>query len=106
MKFADSFVAKTGMGSPTVILWADKSPSERVRFSIGASMLTEQLGVGNPVSDQSVIKSCEAQRDKIEAACLRAFHRDPSIPVTLTDADFEDAAQVSPPQPPSDVAGG
>jgi hypothetical protein len=92
MKFADSFVAKTGLGLPTVTIWADESPSRRVRFSIGASILTDQLGVENPVKDQVVIKLCEAQRDKIEAACRRAFQRDPSDRVTVTDADFEEVS--------------
>jgi hypothetical protein len=90
MKFADSFVAKTGLGLPTVIIWADESPSRRVRFSIVASILTDQLGVENPVKDQAVIKSCEAQRDKIEAACRRAFKRHPADDVSLTAADFEE----------------
>jgi hypothetical protein len=100
MKFDDSLVAKTGLGPPTVILWADESPSRRVRFSIGASILVDQLGVENPVKDQALIKLCDAQRDKIEAACERAFARDPSDRVALMEADF------APPQPPSDVAGG
>jgi hypothetical protein len=83
MKFADSFVAKTGLGLPTVTIWADESPTRRVRFSIGASILTDRLGVENPVKDQTVIKLCEAQRQKIEAACERAFQREPSERVVL-----------------------
>jgi hypothetical protein len=90
MKFADSFVAKTGLGLPTVTIWADESPSRRVRFSIAASILVDQLGVENPVKDQAVIKLCEEQRDKIEAACRRAFERQPAGDVSLVDADFEE----------------
>jgi hypothetical protein len=103
MKFADTFVVKTGLGLPTVTIWADESPSRRVRFSIGASILADQLGVENPVKDQAVIKLCEEQRQKIEAACERAVQRDPSDRVSLADIDFE---KDTPPQPPSDVAGG
>jgi hypothetical protein len=90
MKFADSFVAKTGLGLPTVIIWADESPTRRVRFSIGASILTEQLGVESPVKDQAVLKRCEEEREKIEAACRRAFERQPADDVSLTDEDFEE----------------
>jgi hypothetical protein len=90
MKFDNSFVAKTGLDQPTVILWADESPSRRVRFSIGASILTDQLGVENPVKDLTVIKLCEAQRDRVETACRRAFERQPADDVSLVDADFEE----------------
>jgi hypothetical protein len=100
MKFDDTFIAKTGLGIPTVMIWADESPTRRVRFSIGGSVLTDQLGVESPVKDLAVLKLCEAQRQKIEAVCERAFQRDPSDRVTVSDADFE------PPQPPTDVAGG
>jgi hypothetical protein len=92
MKFDDSFVAKTGLGQPTVILWADESPARRVRFSIGASILVDQLGVENPVKDLAVIKLCEAEREKIEAACRRAHKREPSDDVALVDADFEEVS--------------
>jgi hypothetical protein len=92
MKFADDFVAKTGLGLPTVTIWADESPSHRVRFSIGASILSDQLGVENPVKDQAVIKRCTEQRPKIEAACRRAFERQPADDVSLVDADFEEVS--------------
>jgi hypothetical protein len=104
MKFED-FAAKTGIGN-TIVLWADESPSRRVRFSIGRSILIEQLGVRNPVRVDESIKRCEEQREMIEAACLRAFKRQPADFVTLMAADFENSAQGSPPQPPTDVAGG
>ena len=103
MKFDDSFVAKTGLGLPTVILWADDLPTRRVRFSIGSTVLTDRLGIESPVKDQAVLKDCEAQRQRIEAACERAYQREPVDRVTLTEADFEDE---TPPQPPTDVAGG
>jgi hypothetical protein len=88
LKFADTFVAKTGLGPPEVTIWADELPSRRVRFSIGSSILIDELGAENPVKDLAVIKLCEAQREKIEAACERAFARDLSDLVALREADF------------------
>ena len=49
MKFDDAFIAKTALGIPTVILWADELPTRRVRFSIGGSVLTDRLGVDSSV---------------------------------------------------------
>jgi hypothetical protein len=89
MKFDDDFAAKIGIGN-TIILWADESPSRRVRFSIGQSILIEQLGVRNPVRVDESIRRCEAQREKIEAACHRAFKREPADFVSLAAADFAD----------------
>ena len=94
MKFED-FKATTGPDN-TIILWAD-APSRRVRFLIGTSILTERLGVGNPVHTDVSIKRCEAQREKIEAACRRAFKRQPAEFVSLTAVDF--AAEPTPPAP-------
>ena len=45
MKFDDTFIAKTALGIPTVVLWGEELPTRRVRFSIGWSILTDQLGV-------------------------------------------------------------
>jgi hypothetical protein len=77
-----------------------------VQFRISNRILFDHLGVINPAHAEESAQTCETQRDKIVAACRRAFQRHPSTRVTLTDADFEDYAQVSPPQPPTDVAGG
>ena len=93
MKFED-FKATTGPDN-TIILWAD-APSRRVRFLIGTSIY-QQLGVGNPVHTDVSIKRCEAQREKIEAACRRAFKRQPAEFVSLTAVDF--AAEPTPPAP-------
>jgi hypothetical protein len=90
----------------TIIVWANEAPLRRLRFSIGASILTRRLGISNPVHVEQNIERCRAQRPKIIAACERAYKRDPAIEVTLTPEDFEDSAQESPPQPPTDVAGG
>jgi hypothetical protein len=91
MKF-EHFAANT---DNTIIIWADESPSRRVRFTIGTSILTE-LGVGNPVHHEQSIKRCEEQREKIEAACRRAFERKPADRVSLTEIDFA-AEPTSPP---------
>jgi hypothetical protein len=94
MKFED-FKATTGTDN-TIILWAD-APARRVRFLIGTSILAEQLGVKNPVHVDASIKRCEAQREKIEAACRRAFKRQPADFVSLTAVDF--VAEPTPPSP-------
>jgi hypothetical protein len=86
MKFED-FAAETGIDN-TIIIWANESPLRRVRFAIGASILTDQLGVGNPVHVEQSIERCRAQREKIEAACRRAFKREPSDRVFLREIDF------------------
>ena len=75
-----------------IILTADDPQSGRIKFSLNSEILAEQIGVKSPVRLKEGIKSCEAQREKIEAACGRAYERQPSTRVTLTDADFEDGA--------------
>jgi hypothetical protein len=57
--------------------------------------VTEQLGVVNPVHIDESIERCKAQREKIEAACRRAFERKPADRVSLTEIDF--AAEPTPP---------
>jgi hypothetical protein len=74
----------------TIIVWANESPLRRVRFSIGASILTDQLGVGNPVNPDQSVECCRAQRQKIETACRGAFKREQSDRLSLVDADFEE----------------
>jgi hypothetical protein len=90
MKFED-FAAETGIDN-TIILWANEPPLRRVRFSIGALVLTDQIGVENPVHHNASIERCRAQRDKIEAACRRAFEKQPTDVVSLVDADFEEVS--------------
>jgi hypothetical protein len=106
MKFADNFVAKTGTGSPTVAISADDLQLGRVTFEISESILANRLGVEFPSADQAILKICHDQRQRIETACERAFQRDPSERVTLMSADFNEPTDQSPPQPPTDVAGG
>jgi hypothetical protein len=94
MNFED-FVADT---DNTVVLKASEPDLQgTIRFRISSTILVDHLGAGNPVHSDENVKSCEAQREKIEAACLSAFKRAQSAHVILTAADFE------PPQPPSDV---
>jgi hypothetical protein len=90
----------------TVVLKASEPDLQgTVQFRISSQILVDLLRVINPVRAEESAQTCETQRDKIVAACQRAFHRHPSTRVTLTNADFEDNAQLSPPQPPTDVAG-
>jgi hypothetical protein len=109
----------------TVVLKASEPDlNGTLRFLIGGQILTDRLGVTNPANANETVEVCEAQREQIVAACLRAFKRQPSNRVTLTYADFADedaqelpahpptdvdeerrgdSAEKSPPQPPSDV---
>jgi hypothetical protein len=99
----ESFSAETGNA---VVLKAFRPDLQgSVQFRIGSQILVDHLGANKPAQTEESAQSCETQRDKIVAACQRAFQRHPSTRVTLTDADFENA-QISPPQPPTDVAGG
>jgi hypothetical protein len=100
MDFGD-FAADT---DNTVVLKASVLDLQgTVQFRVGSQILVDHLGVRNPVHHDENAQSCEAQREKIEAASRRAFKRAPSTRVTLIAEDFE---AESPPQPPSDVAGG
>jgi hypothetical protein len=88
----------------TIVLKASVPDLEgTVQFRISSQILVDHLAVKNPVRADENVEHCEGQREKIEAAGRRAFKRAPSIRVTLTDADF---SEESPPQPPTDVAGG
>ena len=98
MNFED-FAADTGN---TVVLKASEPELQgTIRFLISTQILADRLGIRNPVHES--VKSREAEREKIVAACQRAFKREASTRMTLTDAEFEDSVQESPPQPPSDV---
>jgi hypothetical protein len=72
----------------SVIIWADDTPSGRTRFLIDRQILTGKLGIKDPVHDDENVRLCESQREKIEDACERAYERQPSDRVTLTDIDF------------------
>jgi hypothetical protein len=101
MNFED-FAADT---DNTVVLKASEPELQgTLKFLIGSQILADHLGVNNPVHVDESVKACEAQREKIVAACQRAFKRETSTQVRLTAADFADDAE--PPQPPTDVAGG
>jgi hypothetical protein len=102
MQFSN-FIVKNGTAT---ILLAEDPQLGRVRFEISESILTARLGVEFPSSDQAIIKRCEEERQRIESACERAFQRAPSERVSMMGADFNDTTLESPPQPPTDVAGG
>ena len=88
MKFDHDFAADT---NNTIVIWADNSPvSGRIKFLVSGQIQTDHLGITNPVHTDDNIERCEERRDEIEAACRRAFKRDPSDRVSLTDADFVD----------------
>jgi hypothetical protein len=103
MNFED-FAADT---DSTVVFKASEPDLQgTIKFIISTQILADHLGVRNPVHIGNSIENCEAQRDKIVAACQQAFKRELSTRVTLTAADFESSGPESPPQPPSDVEGG
>jgi hypothetical protein len=102
MQFSN-FIVKNGTAT---ILLAEDPQLGRVRFEISESILTARLGVEFPSSDQAIMKRCEEERQRIESACERAFQRAPSERVSMMGADFNDTTLESPPQPPTDVAGG
>lgn len=70
------------------VLWADETLMGRVRFDIGHRILEDVLQGGNPVHDKENEKLCERNRERIEAACRRAFADRPGEHVELEPADF------------------
>jgi hypothetical protein len=101
MQFS-TFIVKDG----TATLLAEDPQLGRVRFEISKSILAARLGVEFPSPDPALLKSCEEQRQRIEIACERAFQRETSERVSLMGGDFNDTSLDSPPQQPTDVAGG
>lgn len=74
-----------------VYLWANRGEPEAIRFEIGTDVLTDVLGGGNPVADGRNVETCERQRARIQAACIRAAGRATGGKVHLVPADFDDA---------------
>jgi hypothetical protein len=60
----------------------------RVRFDIGPNILEDVLHGGNAVHDDANVALCERNRERIEAACRRAFANRPSTHVKLEPSDF------------------
>jgi hypothetical protein len=71
-------------------LWADETVMRRVRFDIGHRVLEDVLHGGNPVHDAANERLCEQNRERIEAACRRAFADRPGERVDLEPHDFVD----------------
>jgi hypothetical protein len=62
----------------------------RVRFHIGDRILEDVLQGGNPVHDAANEALCERNRERIEAACRRAFADRPGERVDLQPIDFSE----------------
>jgi hypothetical protein len=71
-----------------VYLWGEQPAFGRVRFSIDSEILVDCLGVKNPVHREGNLARCEANRERIERACRRAFSRRLANRVSLTATDF------------------
>jgi hypothetical protein len=71
-------------------LWADETAMRRVRFDIGHRILEDVLHGGNPVHDAENEALCERNRERIEAACRRAFAERPGDRVDLRPGDFSE----------------
>jgi hypothetical protein len=95
MEFNEPFRAEPGTEN-NIFIWADDPPRPRVKFLISRHIQIERLGVKNPVNTHASTETCQEQRKKITDACRRAFKRDPSGSVSLTDADFEDDSAARP----------
>jgi hypothetical protein len=89
LKFDDDFRAEPGVEN-TIFIRAGDSSSGRIKFLISRQIQINRLRVKNPVNAAASIKTCDERRDEIKAACRRAFKRDLSDCVSLTDADFVD----------------
>jgi hypothetical protein len=86
MKFDREF--RPDAGTNEVFLWGEQPAFDRVRFSIDSGILVDHLGVKNPVHREDNLGRCEAERERIERACRRAFSRRLANRVSLTAIDF------------------
>jgi hypothetical protein len=75
-------------GALGCFLWADETVMRRVRLHIGPAILEDVLHGGNPVHDAANEALCERNRERIEAACRRAFAERPSERIDLQPTDF------------------
>jgi hypothetical protein len=75
-------------GVLSCFLWADEPTMKRVRFNIGPKILEDVLPGGNPVHDDANVALCDRNRERIEAACRRAFANRPSERIDLQSNDF------------------
>jgi hypothetical protein len=77
-------------GLSACVLWADETLMGRVRFDIGPTILQDVLHGGNPIHDAANVALCERNRERIEAACRRAFADRPSKRIDLQPPDFSE----------------
>ena len=70
-------------GLVSCFIWADEPKMGRVRFCIGPRILEDVLHGENPVHDARNLVLCERNRERIEAACQRAFADRPGERIDL-----------------------
>jgi hypothetical protein len=75
-------------GLVSCFIWADEPKMGRVRFHIGPRILEDVLHGENPVHDARNLVLCEKERERIEAACRRAFAQRPGKGIDLKPNDF------------------
>ena len=83
--FDDRFASDGDLGC---LIWADEPTYRRVRFSIGRDILIDVLGGRNPIVEDRNLALCQRERQRIEAACQRAFNERPSASIGLQARDF------------------
>jgi hypothetical protein len=77
MKFDDHFKAAPGVEND-IFIWSDDPKLGRIKFLISSQIQFDCLDIKHPVLADDSEKSCDAQREKIIAACERAYERDPA----------------------------
>jgi hypothetical protein len=79
---------ETGEGC---LIWANASRSKRVRFFINRSILIDTLNCESAFANEIAIACCRRERSRIEAACRRAFARQPDDKfIALQAHDFQE----------------
>ena len=77
-------------GLVSCFIRADEPKMGRVTFYIGPTILQDVLHGGNPVHDDANVALCKRNRERIEAACRRAFADRPGEHVDLQPTDFSE----------------
>ena len=75
-------------GLVSCFIQADEPKMGRVTFYIGPIILQDVLHGGNPVHDDANKALCKRNRERIEAACRRAFADRPGERIDLRPSDF------------------
>ena len=85
LTFEDTFHSD---GLVSCFIWADEPTMKRVRFYIGPTILEDVLHGGNAVHDDANVALCNGNRERIEAACRRAFAERPGERIDIEPIDF------------------